>query len=185
MRYSRAQSNEGFTLIELLVVIAIIGILSTIVLTSLDAGRQKARNSKRNQMALEYINAIELYWSNNNGAYPSYGRIWPELETSIFCIGAEVDADCLGSIGGNTDLDDALNTYIAGPPLNDEPIIIGTSNYSGTTYGCQREDDTDQCNNYELWWFLEGNDVSCIRGADSDNISTLTRCIYKSEKETP
>jgi prepilin-type N-terminal cleavage/methylation domain-containing protein len=46
MRLNSSERNGGFTLIELLVVIAIVGLLSGIVLASLNAARDKANRTK-------------------------------------------------------------------------------------------------------------------------------------------
>jgi len=63
--------KRAFTLIELLVVIAIIGVLSNIVLASLNTARMKARDSKRVSDAQEIRKALELYY-DDYGHYPAY-----------------------------------------------------------------------------------------------------------------
>jgi len=62
--------TRGFTLIELLVVIAIIGILSSVVLASLNSARQKGRDGRRVADIKQLQLALELYY-DANGAYPS------------------------------------------------------------------------------------------------------------------
>ena len=64
------RTNRGFTLIELLVVIAIIGILSSVVLASLNDARQKSRDAKRIADVKQLQLALELYF-DSNGAYPT------------------------------------------------------------------------------------------------------------------
>ena len=61
--------NKGFTLIELLVVIAIIGILSAIVLASLNSARNKAQDAKVQSQLANMRAAAEIYYSNHSNAY--------------------------------------------------------------------------------------------------------------------
>lgn len=63
-------TSRGFTLIELLVVIAIIGILSSVVLASLNSARSKANDARRVSDLRQIQTALELYYDSNNG-YPS------------------------------------------------------------------------------------------------------------------
>lgn len=62
--------QKGFTLIELLVVIAIIGILSSVVLASLNTARQKSRDAKRVADVKQLQIALELYFDDNRN-YPT------------------------------------------------------------------------------------------------------------------
>ena len=62
--------NKGFTLIELLVVIAIIGLLSSIVLVSMQGVRAKARDARRLSDMRQILLALQLYYDKYE-RYPS------------------------------------------------------------------------------------------------------------------
>lgn len=60
------KSNKGFTLIELLVVIAIIGILSSVVLASLNTARGKGQNASVKANLTGMRAAAELFYDNGS-----------------------------------------------------------------------------------------------------------------------
>ncbi|MFA6552146.1 MAG: type II secretion system protein [Candidatus Paceibacterota bacterium] len=62
--------TTGFTLIELLVVISIIGLLSAVVLSSLNSARAKGRDSLRMQNMVQIRNALIMYSSDHSANYP-------------------------------------------------------------------------------------------------------------------
>jgi prepilin-type N-terminal cleavage/methylation domain-containing protein len=66
----KIQKSKGFTLIELLVVVAIIGILATVVLSSLGAARTRARDARRIAEMKNFQTALEAYYLDYN-QYPA------------------------------------------------------------------------------------------------------------------
>src|ERR1700754_2453812 len=64
------KQQRGFTLIELLVVIAIIGILSSVVLASLNGARKKGRDARRISDVKQIQLALEMYYDSNSSEYP-------------------------------------------------------------------------------------------------------------------
>ena len=62
-------TNKGFTLVELLVVMAIIGILSAVVLASLNTSRTKASDATVKQNLTGPREQGELYYYANSNSY--------------------------------------------------------------------------------------------------------------------
>ncbi len=63
---------RGFTLIELLVVIAIIGILSSVVLASLNSARTKGSDAAVKSNLNNMRSQAELYYANNSDSYGTF-----------------------------------------------------------------------------------------------------------------
>jgi prepilin-type N-terminal cleavage/methylation domain-containing protein len=70
--YDKLKTARGFTLIELLVVIAIIGILSSVVLASLNGARESSRDARR-QTDLNQIRTSLALLRDECGEFPSPG----------------------------------------------------------------------------------------------------------------
>ncbi|MFH1575644.1 MAG: type II secretion system protein [Candidatus Nealsonbacteria bacterium] len=85
-KFMLTKSKKGFTLIELLVVIAIIGLLSSIVVVSMQGVRMKARDSARKQDLRAIQTALELYQIR-------YEKYPPEVQWCDSSVGA-VTAGC-------------------------------------------------------------------------------------------
>lgn len=105
--------TRGFTLIELLVVIALIGLLASIVLTSLNSARGKARDAERESDLRNLQTAIEVYASNNNGLYP-VASTWQSQ-----CVG-------WGAYAGSGVIPGLVPTYMSSMPA--DPGMVANSN---------------------------------------------------------
>src|SRR3989338_8169379 len=86
-------SKKGFTLIELLVVIAIIGILSSVVLASLNSARKKSRDATR----VANINQIKLALELEFDKAKAYPADLATLKTSGFITQIPIDPLNTGS----------------------------------------------------------------------------------------
>ncbi len=69
--FSHKLARRGFTLIELLVVISIIGLLSSVVISSVNVARAKGRDAARESNLHNLVTALALYAVDHDGVYPT------------------------------------------------------------------------------------------------------------------
>ncbi len=111
-------NQKGFTLIELLVVVAIIGLLASIVFSSLNSARKKARDAR----TLEDVRQITLALNMARDASPT--NSWPGI-ANWQCL--KSSGTCWrGSYSGNSTIGNALAPYM--------PTIPKTQNSSSANY---------------------------------------------------
>jgi len=164
--------DQGFTLIELLVVIAIIGLLSAIVMATLNSARDKAKNSSKNQLVVQYMNAAELY-RDKYGEYPDPGD-----QSTVSCLGPS-GSICYGVFAYpyNQNISDAFKEFIPGPPANNTPVMFNGSDFKGITYRCSsRPGSFGVCEKYEFIWVLVGNTDNCGKGTNFMNWGINKAC---------
>lgn len=106
------KSFRGFTLIELLVVIAIIGILSSIVLASLNTARQKSRDARRVADIKQIQLAMQLFYD----ASSTYPTTLSQLATTYI---ATVPTDPIGQVAYPYELLNSGASYHIGANLED------------------------------------------------------------------
>ena len=100
-------NKDGFTLIELLVVIAIIGILSSVVLASLNSARGKGADAAVKEDMHGIASQAEVYYDNNG----SYSGVCGDVNVTKALANAS-------TTGGNpTTCNDSANAWAASATL--------------------------------------------------------------------
>lgn len=122
------KDNVGFTLIELLIVIAIIGLISTVVLTSLSQSQARSYDTKIVQQLTNFRTAAQIYFTNNTG----YGPTTSDCSSGMFN-DMDVQDGAPGSTIAAGVLPDFSDVYCG---ANDRQYALKATLYDGTSYWC-------------------------------------------------
>lgn len=146
-------NKQGFTLIELLVVIAIIGILSSVVLASLNSARSKSRDARRVADAKQLQLAFELYFDTN--------RVYPlAMDTASLVTPGYISA---------IPADPGSNTYTYQPVTSAGAACTIAAQCSSYVFRAQLENDNSQ--------LFAGDVDGTVAGIDCTDATTRYYCV--------
>jgi len=149
----RAGHVKGFTLIELLVVIAIIGILSSVVLASLNTARSRGNDAKVEAQLKNMQSAMAIYSASNG----NYGT----SSTSDGCTGTPsgVWADATSGMASLSDEDNyptgsSVTCYTSGTAWAAQATLSDSSYFCVDSSGLARTNASAM--------LASGSDTSCL-----------------------
>ncbi len=119
--------NKGFTLIELLVVIAIIGVLSSVVLASLNSARQRGADAAVKSNLNSVRASAELRYDLDSGTYDNVCA-----DTTVTRALNEASQTGAGNTTSDVCFDNTSN-WAAAAPLKSQNLVNGSS---GVDYWC-------------------------------------------------
>jgi general secretion pathway protein G len=155
---------RGFTLIELLVVIAIIGLLSSVILTSLNVAREHADDATRKSNLVEIQKALQGYY-DDNGRYPTGGN------------GGDANWAGQCQIDGNVAQNSVIANLVSGGYISQLPSDVQM--VPSTNSCCYQYEDTAGGKDYKYMFFgCSAQGSAAGTGPMSDAIHTGAWSVY-------
>lgn len=125
------RNKRGFSLVELVIVIVIIGIIAAIAIPRVSRGARGAGESALRSDLATLRNAIELYASEHNGAFPGTTSTGTVGDATLFTNHLLKYTDVVGNAVDTKDATHPFGPYLRKqiPPL---PVGTGTARNSNT-----------------------------------------------------